>query len=95
MFIKKFQKKSVMNNVITIKTKKKIIIFCQHIPGGGCLNRHPLLKSRRSLKIPRRDILEKAIYGIYKELTGLNMQGVFRILLSSPLAENVGFVSSL
>lgn len=75
--------------------EKKENILSAHTGGGGCLNRHPLLKSRRSPKILWRDILEKAFYGIYKELTGLDMRGVFRILLSSPLAENVGFVSSL
>lgn len=91
MFIKKFQKKLATNNVVA---RKKENILSAHT-GGGCLNRHPLLKSRRSLKILWRDILEKAFYGIYKELTGLDMPGVFRILLSSPLAENVGFVSSL
>lgn len=94
MFIKKFQKKLAMNNVIAIKQKKNNNILSAHT-GGGCQNRHPLLKSRRSPKILWRDILKKAFYGIYKELTGLDMQGVFRILLSSPLAENVGFVSSL
>lgn len=78
MFIKKFQKKLATNNVVARKKKK---IFCQHIPGGGCLNRHPLLKSRRSPKILWRDILEKAFYGIYKELTGLNTPGIF---LDSP-----------
>lgn len=80
MFIKKFQKKLATNNVVARKKKKKKI-FCQHIPGGGCLNRHPLLKSRRSPKILWRDILEKAFYGIYKELTGLNTPSIF---LDSP-----------
>ena len=92
MFIKKFQKKLATNNVVARKKKENIL--SAHT-GGGCLNRHPLLKSRRSPKILRRDILEKAFYGIYKGLTGLDMPGVFRILLSSLLAENVGFVSSL
>ena len=92
MFIKKFQKKLAANNVVARKKKENIL---SAYTGGGCLNRHPLLKSRRSPKILWRDILEKAFYGIYKELTGLDMPSVFRILLSSLLAENVGFVSSL
>ena len=94
MFTKKYQKKLMIMSKQKKKKENNSNILSAHT-GGGCQNRHPLLKSRRSPKILWRDILEKAFYGIYKELTGLDMQGVFRILLSSLLAENVGFVSSL
>ena len=91
MFIKKFQKKLATNNVVARKKRKYFVSIYR----GRVSKSAPPPQIAPVFKKSPAGYFGKSIYGIYKELTGLDMPSVFRILLSSLLAENVGFVSSL